>query len=361
MRIGRRAFLQSTLAALTGAAVACASDASGDVRIERRATSSVVAASPGATAVPTAAVDPAIRIGAVGDLMFARDITTLMLQHGAGYPFERVRPLFEGLDFLVGNMEGTFTTRGSALTKTYTFRTPPELATGLTAAGFDLVALANNHAFDFGSVSLEDTLAALQRAGVVSVGAGTTEAAARAGYVAEVRGKRVAALSYSGVDESGFATPGGPGVARATVEAVREDVQRLAPLADYVLVFMHAGVEYTRAPSDLQRAIAYAAIESGADVVIGSHPHVLQGWERHHDGLILYSLGNFVFDLDTDDLSNFGGPPFETAVAVLTLRPDAPPAVEFRPAYIDPIEDRPRPATSDETARVMAALREIPR
>lgn len=353
MRTSGRCLLLTLLVVLT----ACGTSQA-DVRIESVRTALETPTLTAGTSV-TPAADAAIRIGAVGDLMFARDITTLMQQYGAAYPFARVRPLLDGVDVLVGNMEGTLTTRGSALVKTHTFRTPPELAAGLTAAGFDLVTLGNNHAYDFGSVGLDDTLAALQRAGVPTVGAGANEAAARAPYFIDVRGRRIAVLSYSGVDESGFASAGGPGVARATVESIREDVRGAAPQADYTLVFMHAGIEYTREPSALQGAIAHAAIDAGADVVVGSHPHVLQGWERYGDGLILYSLGNFVFDLDTDDLASFGSPPFETAVAVLTLASGRPPAVEFRPAFIDPIEDRPRAATPEEASRVLAALSEI--
>ena len=302
----------------------------------------------------------AITIGAVGDLMFARDITTLMQQHGMAYPFERVRPLLTGVDLLIGNLEGTFTARGTPLVKMYTFRTPPELGGTLAAAGFDAVSLGNNHAFDFGGVGLLDTLDTLRNAGLRWFGAGMDETAARAPRLMEARGYTVALLGYSGVDESGFAAGSAPGVARASAAAIQAAVARAAGEADYVIVVVHAGIEYTRQPSALQRELAHAAIDAGADVVIGHHPHVLQPWERYGDGLILYSLGNFVFDLDTDDLATLGSAPFETAVAVITLMPDAPPEVEFRPAYIDPIEDRPRPASSDETTRILGILRELP-
>lgn len=356
MRLGRRAFLESAFASVVAGVLGCASDDPA-VRIESAATGTPEVPTPGATpATSTRGADSVVRIGAVGDLMFARDITTLMQQYGAAYPFQRVRGLFEGVDFLVGNMEGTFTTRGAPLTKMYTFRTPPELSAGLPAAGFGLVTLGNNHAVDFGAVSLEDTLATLRRAGVPAVGAGSDEATARAAYIAQVRGKRIAALSYCGVDESVFARGASPGVALADPEAVRADVLRAAPTADFTLVFMHAGVEYTRQPTALQRAVAYAAIEAGADAVIGSHPHVLQPVEWYRERPILYSLGNFVFDLDLDDLATLGSAPFETAVAVIELSPAEPPRVSFRPAYIDPSENRPRPATSEEASRILATL-----
>ncbi|MGE0227005.1 MAG: CapA family protein [Dehalococcoidia bacterium] len=360
MRIGRRALLHSAFVALAGAPLACAADRV-DVRVEPVPSPPVARTREPATLAPVTPSPPApveLRVGAVGDLMLARDITALMQQHGPAYPFERVSPLLEGLDYLIGNMEGTFTTRGSPLPKTYTFRTPPELAAGLATAGFDLVTLGNNHAADFGAVSLEDTLSVLGRAGIASVGAGTSEEAARAPYMVAMGGQRLGVLSYCGVGESAFAGAG-PGVALADPEIVHADASHVAPEVDHLLVCMHAGVEYVREPTALQRDVAHAAIEAGATAVIGSHPHVLQGVEWYRERPILYSLGNFVFDLDPDDLATLGSPPFETAVAVLTLRRGARPGLEFRPAFIDPLENRPRPATAAEAVRILGALQEI--
>ena len=132
-------------------------------------------------------------------------------------------------------------------------------------------------------------------------------------------------------------------------------MEQAAARADYVVVLLHAGTEYVATPSGRQRKFARSAIEA----VIGHHPHVLQPWERYRDGLILYSLGNFVFDLDADDLETLVSRPFETAVAVLTLSPGAPPAVEFRPAHIDVDENRPRPGSPEEAAAVLATLDEL--
>jgi poly-gamma-glutamate synthesis protein (capsule biosynthesis protein) len=306
-------------------------------------------------------VDDTITLGFVGDLMFARDIVNLMQSEGASYPFERIGELLSGFDLLVGNLEGTFTERGEALAKMYTFRAPPELASALADAGFDAVSLGNNHAFDFGELGLFDTLDALQEAGVSWFGAGADEMSARTPLVLEAGGQRVALLGYSGVGESGFASGETPGVARASVEAIGADVRAATQLADYVVMVMHAGIEYTHEPSDGQRSLAYAAIDAGADVVIGHHPHVLQPWERYGEGLILYSLGNFVFDLDSDDLATLGAGPFGTVVAAITLEADAPPEVAFRPAFIDPIENRPRPPSAEEARDVLQALTELDR
>ena len=317
---------------------------------------------PAPTPVPTPTPAPAprgITVGLVGDLMFARDVVTLMQWYGTGYPFERVAPLLADVDLLVGNLEGTFTDRGQRLDKYYTFRAPPELAGALRDAGFDAVSLANNHAVDFGPVSLADTRRALDAVGVSHFGAGDDAAAAIRPLAVEAGGLRLALLGFSAVRSSVFAGASAPGVARASVDAVREAVSAAARAADFVIVTFHFGREYDPLPTSEQRLLARAAADAGAALVAGHHAHVLQPWERRGDAVILYGLGNFVFDLDRDDLNTLGEGPFATAVAVVDLTLGQPPRVEFRPAYIDPDENRPRAATERETARIRAALHEI--
>ncbi|MGE3856019.1 MAG: CapA family protein [Dehalococcoidia bacterium] len=299
-----------------------------------------------------------VRIAAVGDLMFARDIVDLT-EGDPGYPFARVAGLFAGVDLLVGNLEGTLTDRGAPLEKMYTFRAPPDRVASLTAAGFHAVTLGNNHVGDFGGVSVTDTMDALDGADIEYAGAGEDAAAAQRPALLRTPRATVALLSYSGVGESAFAGVGRPGVARASIEAMADDVRAARALTPFVVVALHAGTEYQREPTAFQRDFNRAAIEAGAALVIGHHPHVLQGWERHGAGVILYSLGNFVFDLEQGDMDTLGRGPFETGVAVVTLRLDAPPAVEFRPAMIDVVENRPRPATDAEAARIASVFREL--
>ncbi len=330
------------------------------------APASPTAAAP-ATATPTATPTPTppppasgvVTIGLVGDLMFARDVVTLMEEHGAGYPFERVTPLFRGVDVLIGNLEGTFTDRGERADKYYTFRAPPALASTLLRAGFDAVSLGNNHALDFGPVGLADTREVLDALGIAYFGAGQDQAEATRPLVLEAGGFRLALLGFSAVRSSVFAGESRPGVAEADYEAVIAAVQAATDEADFVVVALHFGTEYDPVPTDEQRLLARAAADAGAALVVGHHAHTLQPWERRGDALILYGLGNFVFDLDREDLRVLGEGPFATAVAVVELHEDAPPRVEFRPAYIDPDENRPRPASEDETARIHAALREL--
>jgi poly-gamma-glutamate synthesis protein (capsule biosynthesis protein) len=305
----------------------------------------------------TPAAPRPIVVAAVGDLMLARDIEGLMASEGTLYPFERVSPLFDGAALVIGNLEGALTDRGDAAEKRYTFRTSPPLAEGLVLAGFDAVSLANNHSYDFGSIGLIDTMDTLDDIGIARLGAGTDERGAYAPATFEVDGRTVAILGFNAIGETQAALGDGAGVAWADERALTA-VASAAEGADHVLVMVHAGVEYSHEPSAEQVAFAHSLIDAGADVVIGAHPHALQPWERYGDGLILYSLGNFVFDLDSGDLAGLGTTPFESAVAMISLPAEGAPEVEFRPAYIDVEENRPRPATADEAAAIERWLSE---
>lgn len=278
-----------------------------------------------------------------------------METEGPLYPFERALPLFEGADLLIGNLEGTFTDRGEALDKRYTFRTPPHLAQGLADAGFDAVSLANNHSFDFGRDGLVDTIDALEAVDVTPFGAGPDADAAYAPALFEIEGQTVALLGLNAIGGTRAATDVQSGVAWADTDA-EAAVRSAVALADYVIVMIHAGVEYSSTPTEPQSAFARSVIDAGADVVVGHHPHALQPWEAYEDGLILHSLGNFVFDLDAGDLETLGIAPFESAVAVITLSPAAPPVALLRPAMIDVAENRPRPATSEESTAIAARI-----
>src|SRR3990172_4211797 len=211
-----------------------------------------------ATATPQAT--GRVTLNAVGDLMLARDIVTLMDEHGSGYPFEAVRELLADADVMVANLEGTFTERGEAVDKLYTFRTPPRHARGLAEAGIDLVALGNNHTLDFGVEGLADTLAALEAAGVRYSGAGANDAAARRPALLTASGLRLAFLSFSAVSESTPAGEASPGVAWGDAAKIGADVTAAKREADLVIVSLHAGVEYQGAPRETQRALARAAV-----------------------------------------------------------------------------------------------------
>jgi poly-gamma-glutamate synthesis protein (capsule biosynthesis protein) len=308
--------------------------------------------------VDTSATTGPITLNAVGDIMLERDIITLMDQNGSAYPCAAVRPILADADITIGNMEGAFTARGTQASKFYTFRTPPRHAKGLFDAGFDVVSLGNNHAMDYGAVGLTDTIAALDAAGVKHSGADVDATAARKPAILEAKGTKIAFLSYNAVLEATFATSDSAGVAYADEDDIRADVIAAKQLADIVIVSLHAGVEYQDAPTAEQRRLDHAAIDAGASILLGSHAHVFQGWERYGRGVIVYGLGNFVFDLDPDDLATMGPRPFQTAVMRFELSPAGEVlSVTARPVFIDPREVRPQPAVGERLTGVETRIR----
>lgn len=158
--------------------------------------------------------------------------------------------------------------------------------------------LANNHTTDFGPEGLLATLEVLRQAGIRPLGAGACLAEARAPVIIEVAGRRVGMLAYSDTAlhvGSVAATAKAPGVARFDPEMITADLRRLAPDVDDLWLFLHWGLEWIRYPEPVQRDLARAFAEAGADLIVGIHPHVVRGTERISNSLAYYSLGNFVF------------------------------------------------------------------
>ena len=319
------------------------------------ATATPTATQPSGTAAPAATPTPdrEVTIAAVGDVMLDRDIEVLMGEHGAIYPFERVLDLLQDADITIANLEIALTERGEPVEKLFNFRTPPRFASGLPEAGIDVLALGNNHVADYGPLGVEDTLAALDDVGLLYSGAGMDEAAARAPAIVEAQGLRIAFLSYTDQFINTFAAPGQPGVAFAEAASIAEDVAAARAVADVVIVSLHSGLEYVDEPTAAQVELSHAAIDAGALLVIGHHPHTLQGLEEYNGGLIAYSLGNFVFDLDAGDLESLGPRAFETVVLYVTLTEDKIVDVRMEPVFIDVLENRPRPATAEEAAAIL--------
>ena len=234
---------------------------------------------------------------AVGDIMLGGTATPELARMGYDYPFEHVSTVLRRGNVVFGNLEGPLTRRGTAAGKQYVFRSPPQLvAPALARAGFSVLSLANNHSMDYGLEGLRDTVQALMQAGIRHAGAGDDLTAARQPAIIETNGARVAVLAYSlTFPEEFWAGPDRPGTAFGHENQVRADVAAARQRADIVLVSFHWGREGTVEPRDYQITLGRAAIDAGAAAVVGHHPHLLQGIGRYRDGVILYSLGNFVF------------------------------------------------------------------
>lgn len=238
-------------------------------------------------------------LAAVGDVNLGDRVGLAIGAYGPRYPWVSVAPVLRRADLAVGNLECTVSTRGAPLGgKRYTFRgRPAALAAAGGFAGLDVVSLANNHSLDYGREAFIDTIRHATRAGISVAGGGSNLAAARRPSVQEMGGLRVAFLAYSDVRPLGFdAGSGFAGTSPAFPEIIAPDVRRARRNADVVVVYFHWGEERTFRPNERQRVLARLALSSGATVVLGAHPHVLQPVERPRPRkLVVWSLGNFVF------------------------------------------------------------------
>ncbi len=205
-------------------------------------------------------------------------------------------------DLTFANLECALSHRGSPVPgKAFTFRGSPEAIPHMREAGVDVVSLANNHTRDYGAEAMVDTLACLDQNGVAHGGSGANYSTAHEPAYIDAQGLRVAFLAYSYIGFGGWsgwwAAPGYPGVAYAGDTAgMVADVQAAGSNSDLVVVSFHWGIEKDYTPNAREINLARLAVDSGADLILGHHPHVVQGFEIYKGKLIAYSLGNFVFN-----------------------------------------------------------------
>ncbi len=300
--------------------------------------------------------------------MLGRTIGEGIARYGPAWPLADVAGVLSAADIAFVNLESPLTDRGNPADKDFIFRGPPAGASGLARSGVDIVSLANNHLLDYGLEGLSDTMAALAAAGVPAAGAGNNDGEARSPVIVERNGLRIAFLAYVNTPSDGLsgfdvsmtqATADRPGVAWLSPEAITADVAAARQTADIVVVSMHTGNEYQEALSDLQESAAHAAIDAGAALVLGSHPHVLQGLERYGDGLIIYSLGNFVFDFDNVDYAHPGLPSALSAVLRVTMTRAGVTDCELVPVAIAEEDGRPHIANAAEADAVLERMRRL--
>ena len=197
------------------------------------------------------------------------------------------------------NQEFPFSSRGNAAPdKQYTFRLPPERISIFQEMGIDGVTLANNHALDFGTDALLDSCNFLDQAGIFHTGAGADLESARQPITIQGKGGKIAVIGATRVIpvSSWAAGKQHPGMLAAyDMTVLLEEIQTRKKDHDFVIVYIHWGIERDESPQEYQRTMARQMIDAGADLIVGSHPHVLQGIEYYKGKGIVYSLGNFVF------------------------------------------------------------------
>lgn len=238
-----------------------------------------------------------ISVVCVGDIMLAGSVTPFIDKHGVDYPFDKTRDILQAADIAIGNLEMPLATVGEPLPdKEYVFRGSPPVAKGIANAGFDVLTLANNHIGDYGDEALLKTLTVLRQHRIQHCGAGADLHKARKPAIVEVNGKRIAVLGYATTYPSAFfAGEGDPGTARGKPKIFVPDIKAAKKQADIVIVTFHWSGELAIEPREYQELFGHMAIDAGADLVFGHHPHVLQGIEVYKGKLIAYSLGNFAF------------------------------------------------------------------
>lgn len=231
-----------------------------------------------------------------GDIMLDRGVEWKIQKNGGDWkwPFLNIAKELQETDFLFGNLESVISDKGTNVGSIYSFRANPLAIEGLLFAGFDLLSVANNHSIDYGRAGFEDSLSRLKEAGIGYVGQKTSTEKLQEPSLQEIRGLKIAALAYT--------TQGSPAWASVewmdleNLDLLRKDVAHAKTLGDIVVVSFHWGDEYVETPNDFQKSLGHEAIDAGADVVVGHHPHVVQPLERYKNGWIAYSLGNFIFD-----------------------------------------------------------------
>ncbi|MGC9526588.1 MAG: CapA family protein [Limnospira sp.] len=210
--------------------------------------------------------------------------------------------------------------------KQFNFKADPEAVQVLTEGGIDLVNLANNHTMDYEEPGLVETLETLQEAGIHAIGAGRDIVEARRPEILEVKGQRIAYFGYYDADFHA-ATEDAPGTNPRHDERVAADIRAVRDQVDWVVVNYHWGVELAEYPGDWQIDLARYTIDQGADVVVGHHPHVLQGAEIYKGRPIVYSLGNFIFGGNSRS-------DYDTAILRVSLKQNRTMKVEFLPVEV---------------------------
>jgi hypothetical protein len=225
-----------------------------------------------------------LKLMAVGDIS--------LQTRNDGHPFGQVKEIFKDKDILFGNLETVLAKQGKLAEKAVALHSPPDRVKYLAEAGFDVLNLANNHIMDLGIEGFHNTLETLRQEGLSFVGAND-----RPGPAHIVLDKQGISLGFIGFYLGGFSRPEERvWINRIEPTGVIKDIKDLKARCDFVIVSLHWGTENVFYPSPEQIALAHDLIDAGATVILGHHPHVIQGIEPYGQGLIAYSLANFQFN-----------------------------------------------------------------
>ncbi len=287
-------------------------------------------------------VGPVTTLTVVGDIMLGRGVGDVHADD-PGAPLQPMAGRLRSADVTVGNLESTLSDDGVPQQPgNDSFDADPAVVPRLAAAGFDLLSLANNHTGDYGPHALRRTLRRLDRSPIRTVGAGVDATAAWRPVIVERGGVRIGFVAFNAIGETPRATATRPGAAevrmaprtgplsRSDLRRLTDTISQLARRTDVVVALPHWGDQYTNVPVPDQRRVGAAMIDAGADLVVGGHPHWVQGVQLHRGRLVVHSLGNFIFDMDFSQATEEG------VLLEVTLWGSEVMAVRFVPYVIDP-------------------------
>lgn len=264
--------------------------------------------------------------------------------YGADYFFQNVKSIFLADDLTIANFEGTLTDSTSREDKEYAFKAPAEFASILTSGDIEAVNTANNHSHDYGEQSFEDTMTALDSEGIVHFGYDETA-------VVEVKGVKIGLVGIYELNDH----LGREEQLKTNIAAVKEQG------AQITIVIFHWGNEKEEAPDSNQTTLGRLAIDEGADLVCGHHPHVLQGIEEYKGKNIVYSLGNFCFGGNSSP-SDMDTMIFQQTFTVDENGVQADNVTNIIPCSISSAEGynnyQPTPAEGDEATRILQKIQE---
>ena len=249
-----------------------------------------------------------VSIAVAGDVMLARNMPGVLSFDSS--PYAGVENVTSNVDLLLINFESASTSSYSAVKGDVPLNCDTTYVPLAKGNNLTVVALANNHVCDYGIGGMNDTIKYVSDAGMIPIGAGSNEDEAHRPANVMVKDRNITILNY--MDSNNFAEYGyevmpyangsSPGYSAYDSQVAQKQISDAKNNgSDFVIVFMHYGNEYSQSPNDDQIRISHELIDSGADVVIGSHPHVTQGIEMYKGKPIFYSLGNFMFDIERED------------------------------------------------------------
>jgi len=274
---------------------------------------------------------------ATGDVLLARTVNTKMVRaNDFTFPFEKTISLLQSGDMLLVNLETPLIENCPMTDSGMIFCGSPRGIEGLVYAGVDVANIANNHAGNYGIAGVQSTVNLLEKNNILVSG---IDGAA----IVPINNKRFGFLGYNDIAGSG-------GIARADSDSLETDIRMLKEQVDFVIVSFHWGIEYTNVPNQRQRDLAHIAIDAGADLVIGNHPHWVQGIELYNGKLIAYAHGNFVFD------QMWSRETREGVVGAYTFDDRGLVDAKFYPIIIEDYA-QPRFASEKEAIRVLERMR----